>query len=75
MTFETVTGSKYEVAEGKIRRLSGTKRPTPRQGEDGNWKVFMSMSGVVVGASVLIGWEFAHGVLKSTLTSAVSKVE
>lgn len=45
MKFQTVSGSVYEVDlhEKKCRRLIGMSDPTPRQGKDGEWKVFQSM--------------------------------
>lgn len=54
MRFTTQSGSVYEVdvTNKKIRRLSGTTDPTPRQGEDGEWKSyedFGSLTEILIG--------------------------
>lgn len=60
MKFETETGSLYEVdlESKKIRRLNGKGNPTPRQGQDGQWKKYINISPSfpVIGQSVLISW-------------------
>lgn len=45
MIYKTESGSVYQVdAKGKrVRRLTGVKEPTPRQGQDGEWKTFYDM--------------------------------
>lgn len=58
MKFITETGSQYEInTEAKqIRRLSGTANPTARQGKDGEWKTYDSLSPIQVGEQVVIFW-------------------
>ncbi len=81
--FTTVTGSVYELdTEAKrIRRLSGTADPTPRQGKDSEWKgyAFLTMGApadpVLTGMPVLICWELSGTTARCTLTSAVTTVE
>jgi hypothetical protein len=72
MTFAT-ENSLYEVdlAASRIRRLAGKENPTPRQGEDGEWKTFFGISEVMIGQTVLIAWPPLTG--KST--SSVTKIE
>lgn len=45
MKFTTVSGSVYEAdtTNKKIRRLTGKNDPTPRQGEDGQYKSYESL--------------------------------
>lgn len=85
MIFITESGSTYEVDEvlKKVRRLRGQADPTPRQGSDGNWREFDSISPVLVGQPVLIVWpvpEVVEGVsedispVPGTLTSRVQEV-
>jgi len=71
MKFKTVTGSIYEVDGMRVRRLTGAKDPTPRQGEDGEWKDCLEMSNISIGQSVIFGWRLEEGLLKSTATSYV----
>jgi hypothetical protein len=68
--------STYEVDRNghRIRRLNGTHVPTPRQGEDGAWKHYEQISAVVVGAEVLIIWQFDDGIARATSTSRVRTV-
>jgi hypothetical protein len=69
--------SVYEIDWGnsRIRRNSGTNDPTPRQGNDGVWKSFASISQVILGENVLIVWRYVgtgdDEVAESTITSAV----
>lgn len=74
--FFTTSNSKYEIDLEKcqIRRLEGIANPTPRQGPDGEWKRYLTLSDVRVGQEVLIGWEL-DGVLKATMTSPVTSVQ
>jgi hypothetical protein len=93
MKFTTETGSIYEVniTNKQIRRLSGTRNATTRQGQDGEWKdyAYIFPDPIDVGKIVLIVW--AHDtsildetedldadpdyVMKTTMTSAVVKIE
>jgi hypothetical protein len=73
----TETGSLYEFdTEGKrVRRLSGVKNPTPRQGADGVWKLNMEVAELSNGR-LLIAWEAGESedglaIMKTTMTSAV----
>lgn len=60
MKFITQSGSVYEVNSDskKIRRLSGVKDPTPRQGKDGEWRGYLGTfpDPIRVGSQVLIRW-------------------
>lgn len=73
MIFWTLSGSVYELDRPReqVRRLEGSKNPTPRQGQDGEWKKFTSCSEIRVGHPVLIQWERGP---KSTLTSVVTMI-
>lgn len=58
ITFETRSGSVYEAdTEAKqIRRLHGRRLPSARQGVDGAWRTYASISEIVPGDVVVIGW-------------------
>jgi hypothetical protein len=81
--FTTVSGSLYEVdaTNKRIRRLSGNKPPTERQGND--WKQYDSISAIEVGQPVLIIWnegtpllpDSPEGALPTTMTSFVQSIE
>ena len=69
MKFTTQSGSVYEadLGEMKIRRLNGVKDPTPRQGKDGEWKAYKSLSShpileedLFVGGDAWIMWDPAN---------------
>jgi hypothetical protein len=81
LRFVTETGSVYEIDETTkhIRRLLGNAAPTVRQGSDGEWKRYHSITNVMIGSNVLIVWRInreadAETVLCSTLTSKVKEV-
>lgn len=69
----------YEISEGRIRRLIGAFDPKPRQGPDGEWKEFLTISKPVIGQSVTIIWRIVEkdgkSVAESTITSAVVHVQ
>lgn len=88
MRFTTASGSLYEVdfSQKRIRRLSGKNDPTPRQGADGEWKVYeeiSSFSGVenemVIGSPAIIVWNKSSSNMqlevKTTLTSDIVSIE
>lgn len=58
MIFITMSGSRYEadLQNKKIRRLSGANQPTLRQGKDGDWREFDSISSIEINKEVLIIW-------------------
>lgn len=58
MIFVTETGSSYELdaANYRVRRLNGSSSPTQRQGPDGQWRTYTSISNVELNSSVLICW-------------------
>lgn len=61
----------YEVdlQEKKCRRLIGMSNPTPRQGKDGDWKVFQAIHPdvPVQGKPVLFVWDASnHPALNDT---------
>lgn len=57
MIFKT-ENSTYEVDfdETKIRRIEGSHKPTLRQGHDGDWKPYESITCPMAGATALIVW-------------------
>lgn len=61
MRFTTESKSVYEVdlANKRMRRLSGEKDPTPRSGKDGEWKVFEYIfpEKLEIGKNVIFGWD------------------
>lgn len=69
MKYVTECGSLYEVdhANNRIRRLSGLKDPTPRQGKDGEWKNFHAIY-TTMENRFLIDW---NGEGKCTYTSPI----
>lgn len=70
MYVKTISGSLYEVDEQqkRVRRLYGAKNPTPRQGKDGDWRTYVSLSHI--GESLFIMWNDEG---QGTLTSAIEK--
>lgn len=72
MIYKTETGSVYQVDEpGKrVRRLSGTAAPTPRQGQDGEWKTYASVEvlNTSIGRQLWVDWT---GAGNGTLTSPI----
>jgi len=81
MLFRTESGSSYEVSlkEKKIRRLSGINDPTSRQGSDGEWKEYFSISNPVIGKGLWIAWKIENShlgkIAKSTITSPIISLE
>ena len=65
----TTQNSVYEINDDDklIRQISGITYPTPRQGEDGQWRSFTSI--VPCANGMLIIWSEE----KCTLTSPISK--
>ena len=76
MMFRTISGSTYEVdpQNKKIRRLYGKLPSTDRQGLDGDWKTYHDLSRIVVGQPVIIVWEMAGDIAKSTVTSLIKEI-
>jgi hypothetical protein len=77
MIFYTISGSIYEIDENRkqIRRLHGNNEPTSRQGKNGNWKKYATISDIAIGKPVIIVWEaLTFDRIKTTMTSAVEKV-
>ncbi len=82
--FETESGSTYEVDPGvqRIRRVSGTRAPARRQGEDGEWKHYADITPIEVGSPVFIYWPRGTPLLEgspsyarpATVTSVVVRV-
>lgn len=91
MKFTTATGSVYEVNTDskQIRRLTGVKDPTPRQGKDGEWRTYIDTTPIKVGQQLLIRWgddteaspegkileADGMAVIKTTITSPVASIE
>lgn len=72
MIYKTESGSVYQVdeANSRVRRLLGTNAPTPRQGPDGEWKQYVSLSmwNTEDGKCLWIDWT-GHG--NGTVTSRI----
>lgn len=68
MKFETLSGSVYEVDKARklIRRLSGKHDPTPRQGVDGLWKRYGSVS-IELQKNATIIWDLTTPPLPETV--------
>lgn len=66
--FTTESNSIYQVDTNnkKIRRLSGKSNPTTRQGNDGEWKSYITLSPIVKGESVVIVWDSNTPLLPET---------
>jgi hypothetical protein len=73
--------STYEIQDDQIRRLTGAAKPTPRQGEDGEWKDFAYLVGPKIGEGLLIVWETSSNeageamIFRSTVTSLVLEIQ
>lgn len=76
MKFKTETGSLYEVClqNKQIRRISGETSPTVRQGQDGDWKIYESISPIEIGNRCYITWKIVDSVAKGTLTSFITEI-
>ena len=74
-TVRTQSGSVYEIDDCRVRRLSGERDPTPRQGPDGEWRTCMGISGPEVGWPMTFMWSVDENVIKATMTSPVVSVE
>ncbi len=79
--------STYEIDDGcdvgvtdpivQVRRLSGVREPTPRQGTDGEWKTLavpIDPSTIQIGDCIVFVWRFEGNVAKSTITSPVTAI-
>lgn len=76
----TESGSTYEhdPKEKRIRRLEGELQPTPRQGSDGEWKLYGELVGPEVGKSMGIIWRFdidGQIIARTTITSYVISID
>jgi hypothetical protein len=67
--------SSYEIDDTRIRRVGGKNQPTERQGDDYEWKPFLSISIPTIGERLLVVWNVVDGVVKSTLTSTILNIE
>lgn len=85
MIFITETGSTYEVdeAQKRVRRLSGNKAPTARQGYDREWRSYEACTPIEVGRCVTFCWDRAttpllggspEGAQPVTMTSAIKEI-
>lgn len=82
MRFRTISGSVYELDDlnKRIRRMSGAKDPTPRQGPDGEWKTYAHLlEAPQEGKSLVIVWAVgddteAGPLLKTTMTSMIVEI-
>jgi hypothetical protein len=75
MKFNT-ENSAYEINKKtkQIRRLSGVSNPTPRQGKDGEWKKYESISEIKLNYPITIIWCVEEGIIKTTVTSNIVKI-
>jgi hypothetical protein len=76
----TYSSSIYEIDEEakKIRRLHGIKDPTPRQGNDGDWKDYKEII-IALNKQLIIVWgngTNANGeaIMKTTATSSIEAI-
>lgn len=78
--FETLSGSLYEVDDENrmVRRLIGVKDPTPRQGEDGEWKRFENRTPILENHGVAFVWSWDNEsfvpTARSTITSPIKRI-
>jgi len=73
MKFKTKSGSSYELDlwNRRVRRLEGKEAATFRQGNDGEWKSYVSISVPRIGSTTLMVWnDNGH----ATATSAVTEI-
>lgn len=56
----------------KITRLESTHAPTPRQGEDGEWKEYTDLH--IFKSGVMIVWGYDNGMARTTMTSPLTMV-
>ena len=84
MKIVTETGSTYEidVANKRIRRLTGKGNPTPRVGKDGKWREYNSIGPVKEGLRLAIVWSdqlgslgAVPGALPGTVTSPIVEID
>lgn len=84
-SFVTASGSVYEVDQEKkqVRRLNGVNDPTPRQGQDGEWRTYKSMTPILVDRVVIIVWDRAttplmegspEDAIPTTMTSPIKEI-
>ena len=65
-----------DLEKKQIRRLTGVRDPTPRQGRDGEWKTYVSISNIAVKECALIVWNILEdGTKQATLTSTITGVD
>lgn len=71
MLVKTLSGSAYEIIEEEkaIRRLYGTDGPTQRQGKDGEWKEYFSLT--LYDNILIIFWNNSG---QATVTSPITEV-
>lgn len=79
--FTTESGSVYELDDKRVRRLTGTNNPTPRQGPDGEWKPLADVipPKLVEGTRVYLVWRYDETeegqIARGTMTSRIVKME
>ena len=73
VTFATESGSLYELdpANRRVRRISGERAPTPRQGTDGEWKTYESWMPFIHPDGALAVWFDWTGRGNGTWTSPI----
>lgn len=66
--------STYEIEGNRVRRLEGENEPTPRQGQDQEWREAARIAPLVIGAQLhyLFLWD-SEG--RATITSPVHQVQ
>ena len=70
----TKTQSIYEIDKEncRVRRITGKEKPTDRQGKDGEWREYFSISNVKLGKSMMICWKVNEdGTYNCTTTSPI----
>lgn len=66
----------FDLPNFKVRRTEGNGAPTPRFGEDGEWRVYIEVSEIAVGETILIRWPDGQPELRDfSVTSLVIAIE
>lgn len=67
--------SVYEIDKDRcrVRRLTSDHDPTPRQGEDGDWKGYEDLRFMADGMFIIWGFTYS-GIAQGTLTSRILEI-
>lgn len=72
-TLVRTLNSLYEIDKenNQIRRLNGINNPTPRQGNDGEYRKYDCIADMLVGNSMVVIWQDGT---KYTMTSVIQEI-